>query len=153
ACFDTLRQSSVHAPHNGPNASFIGFLNQSEIHRAYVAADCLVLPSDAKETWGLVVNEAMASGLPCTVSDACRCAEDLVKPIRPGLCYPVCDIIAFVRAMAAAVPVPPPPQLLGAQIAKYDISKPIDGVENLYLERAQPSRRRNLKQPSAVCRA
>ena len=47
----------------GPRASFLGFLNQSEISRAYATADCLVLPSDQKETWGLVVNEAMASGL------------------------------------------------------------------------------------------
>jgi glycosyltransferase involved in cell wall biosynthesis len=60
-----------------PRASFAGFLNQTEISRAYVAADCLVLPSDHGETWGLVVNEALASGLPCLVSDACGCAEDL----------------------------------------------------------------------------
>ena len=60
-----------------PPASFTGFLNQTEISRAYVAADCLVLPSDQGETWGLVVNEALASGLPCLVSDACGCAEDL----------------------------------------------------------------------------
>ena len=60
-----------------PQASFTGFLNQTEISRAYVVADCLVLPSDHGETWGLVVNEALASGLPCLVSDACGCAEDL----------------------------------------------------------------------------
>jgi glycosyltransferase involved in cell wall biosynthesis len=60
-----------------PPASFTGFLNQSEISQAYVAADCLVLPSDYGETWGLVVNEALASGLPCLVSQACGCAEDL----------------------------------------------------------------------------
>ena len=60
-----------------PPASFTGFLNQSEITQAYVAADCLVLPSDYGETWGLVVNEALASGLPCLVSQACGCAEDL----------------------------------------------------------------------------
>jgi glycosyltransferase involved in cell wall biosynthesis len=60
-----------------PLASFAGFLNQTEISQAYVAADCLVLPSDHGETWGLVVNEALASGLPCLVSDACGCAEEL----------------------------------------------------------------------------
>ncbi len=60
-----------------PAASFAGFLNQTEISRAYVTADCLVLPSDYGETWGLVVNEAMASGLPCIISDRCGCAEDL----------------------------------------------------------------------------
>ena len=43
----------------------------------------------------------MASGLPCIVSDACGCAEDLVKPIRPDLCYPVGDISALQRAMGA----------------------------------------------------
>jgi glycosyltransferase involved in cell wall biosynthesis len=63
-----------------PPATFAGFLNQSEISRAYVAADCLVLPSDTRETWGLVINEALASGLPCIASDACGCAEDLVAP-------------------------------------------------------------------------
>ena len=61
---------------NRPPASFAGFLNQTEISQAYVAADCLVLPSDHGETWGLVVNEAVASGLPCLISDACGCGED-----------------------------------------------------------------------------
>jgi len=70
--------SSCSWPDVKPRASFAGFLNQTEISRAYVAADCLVLPSDHGETWGLVVNEALASGLPCLVSDACGCAEDLV---------------------------------------------------------------------------
>src|SRR5205823_8781762 len=60
-----------------PVASFAGFLNQTEVSRAYVAADVLVLPSDYNETWGLVVNEAMASGLPCIISDRCGCAPDL----------------------------------------------------------------------------
>jgi glycosyltransferase involved in cell wall biosynthesis len=72
-------ESSIAAgsPSELPPTSFAGFLNQTEISHAYVAADCLVLPSDHGETWGLVVNEAMASGLPCIVSDACGCAEDL----------------------------------------------------------------------------
>jgi glycosyltransferase involved in cell wall biosynthesis len=67
-----------------PKATFAGFLNQVDISRAYVAADCLVLPSDHRETWGLVVNEALASGLPCVVSSACGCAEDLA--VYPGEC-------------------------------------------------------------------
>jgi glycosyltransferase involved in cell wall biosynthesis len=60
-----------------PAATFTGFLNQTQVSNAYVAADCLVLPSDYNETWGLVVNEAMASGLPCIMSDRCGCAPDL----------------------------------------------------------------------------
>jgi glycosyltransferase involved in cell wall biosynthesis len=135
-CFDAEKKKPANAiRRTKPNASFVGFLNQSEITRAYVAADCLVLPSDAKETWGLVVNEAMASGLPCIVSNACGCAEDLITPITPNLCYLVGDITALEHAMAAAVTNIPPPQLLRAQISKYDVSKTIDAVESLYLKK------------------
>jgi glycosyltransferase involved in cell wall biosynthesis len=82
---------------NLPPATFAGFLNQTEISRAYVAADCLVLPSDAGETWGLVVNEALASGLPCVVSRACGCAADLVSS---DLTFPVGDIMALTDRLA-----------------------------------------------------
>lgn len=58
--------------------TFTGFLNQTQIVEAYVAADILVLSSDAGETWGLVVNEAMACGRPAIVSHLCGCCEDLV---------------------------------------------------------------------------
>ena len=77
--------------------SWAGFVNQSRLGRAYAAADCLVLPS--AETWGLVVNEAMATGLPCVVSDRVGCAPDLVIPGQTG------DVFAFgdPDALAAAV--------------------------------------------------
>jgi glycosyltransferase involved in cell wall biosynthesis len=75
----------------GPPAAFVGFLNQTEVSRAYVAADCLALPSDHGETWGLVVNEAMASGLPCVVSDACGCNEDLVMAVDPKCSFRCSD--------------------------------------------------------------
>ena len=58
---------------------FAGFLNQSEITKAYTAADAMVLPSDGGETWGMVVNEAMFSGLPCLVSDKVGCGPDLIR--------------------------------------------------------------------------
>ncbi len=68
--------------------SFTGFLNQSEMPAAYAVSDCLVLPSDHGETWGLVVNEAMACGLPAIVSDLVGCAEDLVLEGTTGLVTP-----------------------------------------------------------------
>jgi glycosyltransferase involved in cell wall biosynthesis len=74
-----------------PNASFAGFLNQTEIARAYVAADVLVLPSDGRETWGLVVNEAMACGLPAIVSDTAGCAPDLIEEGKTGFRFSVGD--------------------------------------------------------------
>lgn len=56
-----------------------GFLNQSQIVDAYAAGDCLVLPSDHGETWGLVVNESFACGKPAIVSDQIGCAQDLIR--------------------------------------------------------------------------
>lgn len=82
--------------HVKPRAAFIGFLNQTEISRAYVAADCLVLPSDHCETWGLVVNEALASDLPCLVSDACGCAEDLAGD---EFSFPMGDLNALANKL------------------------------------------------------
>ncbi len=74
------------AARDGLPVSFTGFLNQSEMPAAYAAADFLVLPSHS-ETWGLVVNEAMACGLPAVVSDGVGCAEDLVEPGVTGYVY------------------------------------------------------------------
>jgi glycosyltransferase involved in cell wall biosynthesis len=113
-------------------ASFIGFLNQTEVSQAYVAADCLVLPSGANETWGLVVNEAMASGLPCITSDACGCSEDLIVPIVPELSYPVGDISRLQQSLAAAMAKPPSSSLLESQIDAYAPLRTIETVEQLY---------------------
>ena len=54
--------------------------------------DVLVLPSDSRETWGLVVNEAMAAGLPVVVSDAAGCSPDLVHAGQNGFTYPCGDV-------------------------------------------------------------
>ncbi len=67
-----------------PDVLFAGFLNQSELPRAYTAADVFVLPSRLHETWGLVVNEAMNFGLPVVVTDKVGCAADLVQPGENG---------------------------------------------------------------------
>ena len=79
--------------------SFAGFLNQTEITRAYAAADCLVLPSDFGETWGLVVNEAMACGLPVIVSDRVGCGPDLVEEDRTGSVFPCGDLSALANKL------------------------------------------------------
>lgn len=58
---------------------FAGLKTTRETILYYAFAGCFVLPS-TREPWGLVVNEAMASGLPVIVSNRCGCAEDLVEP-------------------------------------------------------------------------
>ena len=79
---------------------FAGFLNQSEIGSAYAVSDCLLLPSDAGETWGLVVNEAMASGLPALVSDQVGCAANLIQSGVTGDVFPCGDVEALAKLLA-----------------------------------------------------
>jgi glycosyltransferase involved in cell wall biosynthesis len=74
--------------------SFTGFLNQSQIVKAYACGDVLVLPS-VGETWGMVVNEAMACGRPAVVSDRVGCGPDLITPERTGLIFPHGDVVAL----------------------------------------------------------
>ena len=113
-------------------ATFAGFLNQTQIADAYAAADVLVLPSDYGETWGLVVNEAMASGLPAIVSDAVGCAPDLVLPGRTGLRHPLGDTAALGRAIARLAD---DPSVLGAMsreasahVQGYSIGAAANGI-------------------------
>ncbi len=86
----------------GVAVHWAGFLNQSQLGQAYAAADCLVLPS-ASESWGLVVNEAMATGLPAVLSDGVGCAPDLVEPGLTGETFPVGDVPALAAALGRAI--------------------------------------------------
>lgn len=57
--------------------SLLGFVNQSRMPEIYTVADALILPSSRRETWGLVANEALASGTPIVVSKDAGCSADL----------------------------------------------------------------------------
>ena len=58
---------------------FLPFLSQARLKTIYRNATFFILPSKYGETWGLVVNEAMASRLPVLVSNQAGCASTLVK--------------------------------------------------------------------------
>ena len=75
-----LRSELEEQGENGKRVIFTGFQNQKALSKFYHAADILVLPSRHSETWGLVVNEALAHGLPAVVSDAVGCRWDLIRP-------------------------------------------------------------------------
>jgi 1,2-diacylglycerol 3-alpha-glucosyltransferase len=61
-------QNSVHLP---------GFLQQDQLLPYFAHAQCFIHTS-IQEQWGLVINEAMAAGLPVLVSNRCGCYEDLI---------------------------------------------------------------------------
>lgn len=108
---------------------FAGFLNRSEISRAYAVADVFVLPSAFHETWGIVVNEAMNFSLPVVVSDKVGCAADLVRPRENGLIVRHGDIDGFVAAIEPLLTDPSRRAALGARSReiinrwRYDLAR------------------------------
>jgi glycosyltransferase involved in cell wall biosynthesis len=69
---------------------FPGFAQREDLAGLYALAEALVLPTHS-EPWGLVVNEAMACGLPIIVSSVAGCAADLVEDGWNGYVVPPRD--------------------------------------------------------------
>jgi glycosyltransferase involved in cell wall biosynthesis len=82
-----------------PGVHFYGFRQVEENPVFYSLADAFIL-SSLREEWGLVVNEAMASGLPVVVSETAGCAEDL---LRTGLPVGVKDIHGWAPQLMSRV--------------------------------------------------
>jgi len=79
--------------------SFPGFRQIDELPLYYGLASAFIHPAK-QEQWGLVVNEAMASGLPVLVSDRCGCASDLIREGSNGFTFKPEDEAALARLMA-----------------------------------------------------
>lgn len=114
--------------------TFAGFQNQTEMPAAYAAADCLVLPSEYGETWGLVVNEAMACGLPAIVSDQVGCGPDLVHQGETGFRFQCGDVGELAQAMCAFLALPADQRrAMGSRaqrlvLDKYSIEAAVEGT-------------------------
>ena len=80
------------------NLFFPGFVGRDRLPLYYATADLFVHPS-WHDSWGLVVNEAMASGLPVVVSSAAGAARDLVRQGENGIVYPARDVTRLQEAM------------------------------------------------------
>jgi glycosyltransferase involved in cell wall biosynthesis len=85
----------------GERIAVLGPLGQPELARQFREADCLVLPS-RNDSYGMVVAEALASGLPVLVSDMVG-AKELVAPGRNGWIVPAADAAALAERMAWCV--------------------------------------------------
>ncbi|WP_333689110.1 glycosyltransferase family 4 protein [Methylococcus capsulatus] len=75
-----------------------GFKQIQELPVFYALGSAFIHASTT-EQWGLVVNEAMATGLPVIVSKRCGCAPDLVEEGRNGYTFDPYDVDALSRLM------------------------------------------------------
>lgn len=93
---EPLRQEVRHLGLWG--VTFAGFKQIEELPVYYGLARGLIMYS-LGDTWGLVVNEAMAAGLPVLVSRACGCAPDLVQEGVNGFTFNPYDIEGLAQLM------------------------------------------------------
>ncbi|GAB5562295.1 MAG: hypothetical protein SynsKO_39420 [Synoicihabitans sp.] len=85
------------------NIHRLGFQNQTQMPTVLGAVDCVILPSlGPGETWGLIVNEALACGTPAIVSSHVGCAGDLVKPDITGWIFPAGNESALIELLRNA---------------------------------------------------
>jgi glycosyltransferase involved in cell wall biosynthesis len=90
--------------HLFPEAIFTGYLAGTELAAAYASADVFVFPSTT-DTYGNVVVEALACGLPCVVSDQGG-PKDLVVDGQTGFVTPAHRADAFAQALLTLIQAP-----------------------------------------------
>lgn len=80
------------------NVHFVDFIVPEKLNEYFIAADLFVLPT-REDVWGLVVNEAMAKGLPVVTTDRCIAGIELIENGVNGYIVPVEDSEALAVAM------------------------------------------------------
>lgn len=78
------------------NVRLEGFHPKEELKKYYMAADLFVHPT-SYDVWGLVINEAMACGLPAVVSDHCVAGLELVENGVNGYVFTLYDDEEMIR--------------------------------------------------------
>ena len=104
------------------NICLHGYIKQPEIMDFFSFASCFVLPS-VSESWGLVVNEAMACGVPVIVSNKSGCARDLVSENTNGWSFQPDDVDALVNLMIKITRMDKPARTALGICGKEQISK------------------------------
>ena len=84
------------------NIHFLGFMKKENLVKYYQAADLFVLPT-REDIWGLVINEAMAFGLPVITTDRCVAGLELVEDGINGYIVPVGDAQSLAEKMNAVL--------------------------------------------------
>ncbi len=112
---------------------FTGFQNQSVLPRYFDLADVFVLPS-RHEPWGLIVNEAMAAGVPCIVSADVGAHTDLITDGIEGFVFPTGDVPALTRALQQLFATPDTAATMGraaaTRIHSWSFEQDIQGLRS-----------------------
>ena len=84
------------------NVVFLGAVNNSDIPTYFYNAAAFVLPS-LSESWGLVVNEAMAAGLPILISNKINASNALLREMVNGFSFDPMDVANIAEKIMAFI--------------------------------------------------
>ena len=84
------------------NVHFLGFQKKERLAKFYKAADLFALPT-REDIWGLVINEALAYGLPTITTDRCVAGLELIEDGVNGYVVPVEDEKALTEKIQAVL--------------------------------------------------
>lgn len=110
---------------------FTGYVQLDDLPRYYVISDIFVLPS-LEETWGRVMNEAMACGLPVIGTDKAGASADLIKDGVNGYVVEDKNVEQLYQAMRKILSNPELKQSMGSKSqqmidARFKIEHAIQG--------------------------
>lgn len=80
------------------NIHFVNFVSKKMLWKYYQASDLFVLPT-REDPWGLVVNEAVANGLPVITTRQCIAGLELVEEGKNGFLYDCEDVFELKRLL------------------------------------------------------
>jgi 1,2-diacylglycerol 3-alpha-glucosyltransferase len=110
---------------------FPGSKGYRELPIYYGLAEAFIHASTT-EQWGLVVNEAMATGLPVLVSERCGCAPDLVAPGFNGFLFDPEDVNSITDAMIEIADGSHDPRAMGRNgqeiVARWSLARFAEGL-------------------------
>jgi glycosyltransferase involved in cell wall biosynthesis len=118
---------------------FAGFQNQTQLSPYYHSADLLVMPSTPyppyKETWGLVVNEALHHGVPCVISDSVGCGVDLIEHGITGEITATGDARSLAAGIVRGLQLARDPEVRRKcrdRISQFSVERAAEGIAKAY---------------------
>ena len=102
---DRHRCRRLIGPEWRPRVRFLGFHQPDDLPNVFAESDVFVLPS-RYDGWGVVVNEALAAGMPIIATSAVGAGADLIEPGRNGFVVAPGDVDALTAAMKRFVAEP-----------------------------------------------
>lgn len=131
------------------HVTFVGFLQYPDLPACYALSSALVLPS-LSDQWGLVVNEAMACGVPVVVSSACGCAPDLVRNGETGWTFAPRDVQELAGRLATVAELSPDARVTLGEHARRRVEVYSPGAFASAAEEAVQGARRHARRPSVL---